>query len=89
MTSQAHLIDALLHDKPTSTRGHNLLKDLGKVLRDLLEGPLDRLVLAQVEGLDKVVDRVVRLVELLLPGDQLFALLREVVVLLKGLFVDV
>jgi hypothetical protein len=57
--------------------GHELLEHLGKVLGDGLEGALDGLVLAGVEDLDQLVDRLARLVKLLLPSVQLVALLGE------------
>lgn len=80
---------ALEHDEPSPAARDELLEDLGKVLRDLLESALDGLVLPCVEDVDELEDRLLRVVELLLPRKQLVALLREGRVLLVGLLVDV
>lgn len=72
---------ALLHDEPSPSSRHELPKDLRKVLGDLLERALDRLVLALVEVLDELVDRFLRAVEVALTLDEVVALLGEVGVL--------
>jgi hypothetical protein len=70
-------------------RGHQLFKDGRKLARDLLERPLDRLVLLLVEMLDERLDRLLRCVELLAPLQELVTLRREAVVLVERLLVDV
>ena len=83
------LLLPLEHDEASTPAGDELFKHLGKILGDLLERPLDRLVLARVEHVDQFEDRLLRLVELFLPGDELVSLLRERRVLLERLLVDV
>lgn len=83
------LLLPLEHDEAAAPARDELFKHLGKVFGDLLERPLDRLVLARVEHVDQFEDRLLRLVELFLPRDELVSLLRERRVLLERLLVDV
>lgn len=69
--------------------GHELLEDGGELARHLLERALDGFVLGVVEMLDELLDGFLRGVELLAALEELLALRGEVVVLVKGLFVDV
>jgi len=66
-----------------------LLENGGELLRDLLEGSLDSLVLGLVEMLNQRLDRLLRRVEFLSPLEQRVSLRREAVVLVKRLLVDV
>ena len=47
-----------LDDEPAFPGGHEAREDGGEFLGDLLEGALDGLVLALVEHLDQLLDRV-------------------------------
>lgn len=76
---------SLEHDQPSLARGYELLKHLLKVLGNLLERPLDRLVLALVERGDELLDRVGGRLELRLSGVEIVTLLREVGVLSAGM----
>lgn len=55
----------------------------------LFEGELDGLVLAQLQHVHELHDGLVSAVQLLLPLDQLFLLLREVDELVQSFLVDV
>ncbi|KAL9607842.1 MAG: hypothetical protein Q9167_007290, partial [Letrouitia subvulpina] len=74
---------------PPHPRRHELLKHPRKLPADLLERALDRLVLALVQHLDQLLDARLAAVQLPAPLRQQVPLLREVVVLLKRLLVDV
>lgn len=76
---------SLEHDQPSLARGDELLKHLLKVLGNLLERPLDRLVLALVESGDELFDRVGGRLELRLSRVEIVALLREVGILSAGM----
>lgn len=78
-----------LDDEAPVARRHQLLKDGCELLRDLLERPLNRLVLLLVEMLDQGLDRLLRRVQLLAPLEKLLTLCGEAVVLIKRLLVDV
>lgn len=71
------------------TGRHELAENGGKLLGHLLEGTLNGLVLPPVEVLHELFDGSLRVVQLFPALHQLLLLRREVVVLLKGLFVDV
>jgi len=66
-----------------------LLENGGELLRDLLEGSLDSLVLGLVEMLNQRLDRLLRRVEFFSPLEQRVSLRREAVILVKRLLVDV
>lgn len=81
-------VGALLDDEPALACRHKLDEDVLEVLRHLLEGAVDGLVLALIEHFDERFDVISRRVELAAPLMELLALARKVFVLLKGLFVD-
>lgn len=58
------MVQAFLHDEAPTAEWYELLEDFFKVLRDLLEGELDGLILALVEYFDELADRLRRLFEL-------------------------
>lgn len=78
-----------MDDQTSMTGGHKALEDGGKLLGYLLERALDLLVLDMVEMGDELFDGFLRRVEFLSPLEKLVLLCCEVVVLLKGLLVDV
>ena len=83
-----HLIDTPLDYQPTSTSRYQLLEDLLKVLRDLLECALNCFVLALIKNFYELLDRLRRLVKIFATLDELVALLGEVVVLFERFLVD-
>lgn len=87
--STTNLINPALNNESPASCGHELLEHLLEVLRNLLECPLDSLVLALIKHIDELADGVCRLVELRPALLELIALLREVVVLLECFLVDV
>jgi hypothetical protein len=90
MLSAHHItVNLLLHHQLALARRHECLKYLFKVLRHLLERPLDGFILALVEGFDEFLDTLGRLVELVSTSEVLVPLLGEGLVLVKGLFIDV
>src|SRR5689334_15484262 len=72
-----------LDDEAALASGHELFEDVGEFARDLLEGALDGLVLALIEHLNKLLDRILGFVELGASRRQVRALLGEDVVLLE------
>jgi hypothetical protein len=80
---------SLEHDQPSPSARDQLLKHLLKVLRHLLERPLDRLILPRIEHINEFENRFLRLVELLLTREEVVSVLGEGRVLLVGFFVDV
>lgn len=83
------LVYSSLDDQSTSTSGNQALKHFLKVARHLLERPLDRLVLSLVEHLHKLLDRCCRVIQILASLQELIALFRKRVVLLKRFLVHV
>mmetsp|Transcript_13161 Transcript_13161/g.43399 ORF Transcript_13161/g.43399 Transcript_13161/m.43399 type:complete len:719 (+) Transcript_13161:1846-4002(+) len=79
----------LLHHELPLAVGDELRKDVAKIFRHLLEGALDRLVLALVQHLDHLVDLVVVGLHLRDAQLEVVALLRKAAVLVERLFVDV
>lgn len=77
-----------LDDESALARGDQSLKDPGKLLGDLFECALNGLILDTVEMGHKFLNRGLRRVKLLPALQQLLLLRGEVVVLLKGLLVD-
>lgn len=87
---ETHLLRrSLEHNQPSSSTRHQFLKHLLKVLRHLLERPLDRLILPRIEHINEFENRFLRLVELFLTREEVVSLLGEGRVLLVGFFVDV
>lgn len=84
-----YLVYPTLNDQSAFASGDQLLKDLFKIARDLLERALYSLVFALVQHLYQLLDRLRRLVEVFSSLQKLIPLLREVVVLLERLLVDV
>lgn len=82
-------VGAALDDEAAVAGGHELLEDGGELLGDLLEGAFDGLVLALVQMRHELLDRLLRLVQLLASLEEAVLLRREAVVLVQRLLVDV
>jgi hypothetical protein len=83
------LVSLALDDETSTTCWHETLEDSGKLPRDLLEGTFDSFILALVKNRDKLLDRGLRRIKFCTTLCEGFSLVGKVVVLLKGLFVDV
>mmetsp|Transcript_35617 Transcript_35617/g.90933 ORF Transcript_35617/g.90933 Transcript_35617/m.90933 type:complete len:406 (+) Transcript_35617:686-1903(+) len=79
----------LLHHQLAAPAGRQLGEDLPEVLGHLLERPLDGLVLAHVQRLHQLLDLDLTALQLLLPLEEVLALLRERHVLVQRLLVHV
>ena len=84
-----NLVNPSLNDQPPPSCRNKPLKYLLEILRNLLEGTLNRFVLALVEHLHQLIDRFCRFLKLFTTLPELVALFREVVVLFESLLVDV
>lgn len=82
-------VDFPLDHQPPPSGRHEFLKHLGELPTHLLERPLDGFVFPLVQHGDQLLDAVLRGFQLPAPFRQRVPLGGEVVVLLKGLFVDV
>lgn len=71
------------------TGGHETLEDICELPGNLFEGTLDSFVLALVQVSYKLLDRLLRLVELPATLEQLILLVCKAVILLERFFVDV
>lgn len=83
------LVALALDDEHAAAGGHELDKDFGEGLGDLLEGPLNGFVFALVEDVDEVFDGFATCVKLFLPVGEVLSLFGEVFVLLEGFLVHV
>ena len=83
-----HLIHALLHQQSPPPRRHKSFEYFFKVLGHHFERPLNSLVLALIQHINQVINRLCRILKVLPVLQQLISLLCKVGVLLKGLLVD-
>ena len=84
-----YLVNFSLDNQPPSARWDKLFKNFLKVFRNLFKCSFDRFILALIQNLNKLLDRLCGCIEVFPTLDQLIPLFREVVVLLEGFLVDV
>lgn len=82
-------VGAALDDEAAVAGGNELLKYGGKLLRDLLERTFYGLIFTLVQVSHELLDRLLRLVQLLAALEQPVLFRREAVVLVQRLLVDV
>ena len=83
-----YLVNFSLDNQPPAASGNKFFEHFLEVFRYLFEGPFNRFILALIQHLDEFLNRLCRRVEVLSTLDKLISLLSEVIVLFKGLLVD-
>lgn len=84
-----YLVDFPLNNQSPTANRDKLFKHFLEVLRNLFECSFDRFVLALIQNFDELLDRLCGCIKVFATLDQLIPLFREVIVLLKGLLIDV